>query len=181
MIFLFIFLRAAHKHQFFYVSFRAYGLESGKTRRLRPGQLVLKSRSESTAFAFTPDSDSAAYPTPYSSTSRSLSPSMSNNTGNPNQNQQQAQQSQSLPNNVHNAFFQNPLVYPAVTAQPSYSGTAPNPQPQPVYNSAPMQAATGMYDPAAFFHLMAQMQQQYLRNTPFVRLSKIEICFFQLS
>ena len=181
MIFLFILLRATHKFKFFYVSYRAYGRESGKTRRLLPGQLVLKSRSESTIFAVTPDSDSETSPSYYPSTSRSLSPSMSNSAGDPNQNQQQAPQSTSLPNNVHNTFFQNPLTYPQVPVQPNYSGTAPNPQPQPVFNPAPMQTATGMYDPAQFFNIMAQLQQQYLRNTQFVRTSKIDIYLFKQS
>lgn len=165
MIFLSIFLRASHNCKFFYVSYRAFGRESGRTRRLKPGQLVLRSRSESTGFAYTPDSDSEDYPSSYLSASRSVSPTMSNSNGDPNQNATQANQP-SLQSNVQSPYFNHPLVYPTVPAQPNYGGPVPNPPQQPVYNPAPMQVPPEMYNPAQFFHMMANMQQ-FLRNTSF--------------
>ena len=164
MIFLSSFLRASHKFLLFFVSYRAFGRESGRTSRLLPGQFVLRSRSESTALAHTPESDTDDYHTSSFSTSRSLSPSMSNNDGTPNPNQPQAQQSTGMQSNVPNTFFHHPLVYPTVPVQSSYNGPAQNPPQQQMYNPAQMQAQPEMYTPAQFFNLMANMQH-YLRNT----------------
>ena len=156
-------LRVFHTHQFFNVSFRAFGLESGRTSRLKPGERVLKSRSESTTYAHPPDTDSADHSTPYYSSSRSVSPSMSNTNANQPQNQTQSNQPTSLQNNVQPNFFNHPLVYPQVPTQ-VYGGHAPNPPTQPLYTAVPLQDA--MYSQAQMLQMMTNMQQ-LLRNTSF--------------
>jgi len=165
MSFLLMPLRVFHIRYFFNVSFRAFGLESGKTSRLQPGERVLKSRSESTAYAYTPDTDSEDLSTPFYSSSRSVSPSMSNNNANQHQDPTQANQHTSSQNNVQPNFFNNPLVYPQIPPQ-VYGGPAPNPPTQPMYNAAPLQ--NPMYSQAQ----MMQMMQQLFRNTSFCKYVK---------
>ena len=155
-------LRVFFTHKFFNVSFRAFGLESGRTSRLKPGERVLKSRSESTAYAYTPDTeDSADLSTPFFSSSRSVSPPMSNTQEHQNQNTTQANLTSSQ--NVQPNFFNNPLVYPTIPPQ-VYGGPAPNPPTQPMYAAAPLQDQ--MYSQAQMLQMMSNMQQLF-RNTSF--------------
>ena len=164
MSFLLILLRVLFTHKFFNVSFRAFGLESGKTSRLKPGERVLKSRSESTAYAYTPDTeDSADLSTPFLSSSRSVSPTMSNTQEHQNQNTTQANLTSSQ--NVHPNFFNAPLVYPTIPTQ-AYGGPAPNPPAQNMYAAAPPQEPMPMYSQAQMFQMMTNMQQLF-RNTSF--------------
>ena len=164
MSFLLILLRVSFTHKFFNVSFRAFGLESGRTRRLQPGERVLKSRSESTAYAYTPETDdSADFSTPFPSSSRSVSPQMSNTQEHQNQNTTQA--NLTGPQNVHPNFFNSPLVYPTIPTQ-VYGGPAPTPPAQNIYAVAPPQEPMPMYSQAQMLQMMSNMQQLF-RNTSF--------------
>jgi hypothetical protein len=175
MSFLLIPLRVFHIRYFFNVSFRAFGLESGRTSRLQPGERVLKSRSESTAYAYTPETDSEALSTPFYSSSRSISPLMSENNTNQHQDQQQANQQHSQ-HNVQPTFFNNPLVYPQIPQV--YGGATQNPPNQPMFNAAALQ---NQYSQAQ----MLQMMQHFFRNTSLCKYVKyknnrIEICCHKL-
>ena len=164
--FFLILLRVSHNYQFFYVSFRVFGRESGRTSRLKPVEVVLRSRSESTTYAYTPESDSEDLYAPYIPSSRSVSPEMSNTNANQPSNPAQTNQPATLPNIVHNSFFNQPPIYPQVPSLPNFGGPAPNPQPQPLYNAAPLHVPQEMYSPAQVLQMMASMQH-ILRNTSF--------------
>ena len=120
----------------FCMSWRAYGRESGRTRRLESQEFVLKSRSNSPSRAFTPSSDDSSEAELDQSTqsniySRVMDPS--NPSNNPN-----------LPTglnpNVTGPFFNSTVTYPAVPTLGSYYATSP---PNPVLNAAPQPLQTG--------------------------------------
>ena len=119
----------------FYVSWRAFGRESGKTARLKSHELVLKSRSNSPSRAHSPESDTSEVglfqTTQSNNSSRIMEPSnSSNNPNNPT----------GLTPNVTGPFFNSPAPYPAIPNFGGYYTTSP---PNQVLNAAPQPSQTG--------------------------------------